>query len=117
MSQRSIPLLRISLALSAALGDPTREPRIEIMRWLLEAGADPNVRDRHGDTPLIEAAELGRYEAVELLLEHDADMTLRTTHQRSASRSSDSAARIAATNCSRTPAGCAMRTTSTWPGR
>lgn len=42
--------------------------RREIISFLLRQGADPNVRDRNGMTPLLKAAALGRdYAIVELL--------------------------------------------------
>jgi ankyrin repeat protein len=46
---------------------------LEICRILLEAGADPNPRQHEGFTPLLEAAQHGNADLVELLLEHVAD--------------------------------------------
>jgi ankyrin repeat protein len=44
-----------------------------VVRVLLDAGADPNNRQRHGYTPLHSAAANGDLESVELLLEAGAD--------------------------------------------
>jgi ankyrin repeat protein len=42
--------------------------RREILSFLLRQGADPNIRDRNGMTPLLKAAALGRdYAVIELL--------------------------------------------------
>ncbi len=49
----------------------------EIMTFLLEKGADINVRNGDGNTPLHAAAFLGRADAVELLLEHGVDANVR----------------------------------------
>ena len=46
------------------------------MRLLLEAGADPNVRQQGGYTPLHTAAHGEDLELIQLLLAHDADCTL-----------------------------------------
>ena len=43
----------------------------------LERGADVNVRDANGETPLHWAAEEGKKETVALLLEHGADVNAR----------------------------------------
>jgi ankyrin repeat protein len=50
------------------------EGQVDIMRWLLDHGADTNSRDKYCMTPLIQAAINGmNLEAVQLLLEHNAD--------------------------------------------
>lgn len=46
------------------------------VRALLEAGADPNVRQQGGYTPLHSAAHIEDFELVRLLLAHDADRNL-----------------------------------------
>ncbi|XP_053308212.1 protein phosphatase 1 regulatory subunit 12C isoform X2 [Spea bombifrons] len=48
---------------------------IEVMRLLLQANFDPNVRDKDGWTPLHAAAHWGVEEACRLLVEHFCDMT------------------------------------------
>ncbi|PCD23404.1 hypothetical protein AU210_014926 [Fusarium oxysporum f. sp. radicis-cucumerinum] len=52
------------------------ESHPEVVRLLLEKGADANSADLDGRTPLMEAALWGRLENVELLLEHGADADL-----------------------------------------
>jgi ankyrin repeat protein len=48
----------------------------ESVRALLEAGADPNVRQQGGLTPLHAAAHHGDTELADLLLKHGADPEL-----------------------------------------
>lgn len=48
-----------------------------IVELLLAKGADPNMQDEHGDTPLHRAALTGRKEIVMLLLKYMADVTIR----------------------------------------
>ncbi|GAB0202118.1 protein phosphatase 1 regulatory subunit 12C-like [Grus japonensis] len=50
---------------------------IEVMRLLLQAGYDPDVRDKDGWTPLHAAAHWGVEEACRLLAEHLCDMAPR----------------------------------------
>ncbi|XP_064359659.1 protein phosphatase 1 regulatory subunit 12C isoform X4 [Dromaius novaehollandiae] len=50
---------------------------IEVMRLLLQAGHDPDVRDKDGWTPLHAAAHWGVEEACRLLAEHLCDMAPR----------------------------------------
>ncbi|MCG8097488.1 MAG: ankyrin repeat domain-containing protein, partial [Candidatus Thiodiazotropha taylori] len=45
------------------------------VKLLLEAGADVNLADSDGVTPLMEAARTGSGEIVTLLLQHNADKT------------------------------------------
>ncbi len=45
----------------------------DMVRLLLERGADPNSQDSEGRTPLIQAALWGRLQSVEALLHHGAD--------------------------------------------
>ena len=45
-------------------------------RYLLEKGADPNIRDNKGDTPLILAVQAGREDLVRPLLDHKANPNL-----------------------------------------
>ncbi|NRA44842.1 MAG: hypothetical protein HRU09_07800 [Oligoflexales bacterium] len=65
-------------ALLALAGIKTPEKlEVEISRKLLAMGADPNLFDRHKDSPLIRAVELGHAELVSLLLEFKANMNHR----------------------------------------
>jgi uncharacterized protein len=59
---------------------------IETMRLLLEAGADPNQRQRGGFVPLHEAAHTDDVEMARLLLDHGADPALTADDGRDARR-------------------------------
>jgi len=54
------------------------------VRLLLAAGANPNIRNKAGDTPLIVAASKKATEAVELLLAHGADITCKRANNATA---------------------------------
>ncbi len=49
----------------------------EKVQLLLKYGADPNIRDNNGKTPLIHAAREGYPASVELLIEHGADPNIK----------------------------------------
>jgi ankyrin repeat protein len=72
---RPLPPTRQAL-LDDALAYAARSAQLEMMTWLLEEGANVNARP-HGGTALHWAAFLGRAEAVRLLLERGADVTIR----------------------------------------
>lgn len=57
-------------------GDIGKFPALEI---LLKAGADVNMRDGKGDTPLIVAAKFGRFDIVYKLLQEGADPNLKSS--------------------------------------
>ena len=57
----------IDLHLAAAVGD------VNLVKELLEKGANPNAKDRFNQTPLHFAARHGHVEVVKLLLEYKAD--------------------------------------------
>jgi ankyrin repeat protein len=59
-------------------GSPAREDVLDILRLLLEFGADPNQRGINDYTPLHMAVGERHLSAVELLLEAGADPRLRT---------------------------------------
>ncbi len=71
-----------------AWGPPAHVANIDVTRVLLEHGADPNCRNRNGDTPMHAAikSRLVRDPAafVELLLAHGADRTTRNNDGRTA---------------------------------
>jgi ankyrin repeat protein len=68
------------------------------MKLLLEAGADPNQRQRGGFVPLHEAAHTDDVEMARLLLDHGADPGLAADDGRDARRmaADDGSARVAA---------------------
>jgi uncharacterized protein len=47
-------------------------PSVDNVKYLLEVGADPNIRTIDGETALIIAAGLDELEKVKLLIEHGA---------------------------------------------
>lgn len=53
-------------------------PYPEIIKVLLENGADPDALDKNGFTPLLLAASVGFASAVELLVDNEADLDVRT---------------------------------------
>ena len=55
-----------------ALHGAVARPDVEIVKMLLEAGADPNARQERGFAPLHDAAANGNAALVELLLKHGA---------------------------------------------
>ena len=57
---------------------------LDLMRYLVGRGADPNAANDNGDTPLIDAAHLGRNEVLRFLLESGADPERRNVDGRSA---------------------------------
>jgi ankyrin repeat protein len=68
---------------SRLIGAVRRDDVIGV-RELLQAGADPNMRDSYGTPPLISAAGSGRTEIVRALLEHGADANARRPEGRTA---------------------------------
>jgi len=45
-------------------------------RWLLQEGANPNIADAHGATPLIRAVEIGYLEGVQALVDGGANVDI-----------------------------------------
>ncbi len=52
----------------------------EMVRFLIDAGADVNYADNYGFTALMIAAEVGHTQIVEMLIEHGADVNYATNH-------------------------------------
>ncbi len=52
---------------------------LDVIRWLLDRGADVNALEVNGKTPLSLALDEGKIEASRLLLERGADANLRDT--------------------------------------
>ena len=59
---------------STALVQQQKLRNIEIIQFLLEHGADPNVKVNYGLTPLMIATEEGKYETDKWLIEHGANI-------------------------------------------
>jgi ankyrin repeat protein len=72
--ERPLPPTRQAL-LDDALAYAARSAQLEMITWLLEQGANVDARP-HGGTALHWAAFLGRVEAVRLLLDRGADVTI-----------------------------------------
>jgi hypothetical protein len=53
-----------------------RRNSVKLLEMCLQAGSDPNVRDRLGRTPLYMAARYNRPEAIAILLRHGGDATI-----------------------------------------
>jgi ankyrin repeat protein len=87
--------LKHSGVLCGAIG--TAKARFEIVKFLLERGADPNTdilsSEFRASPPLHRAVRLGDLELVNLLLENGADPCLRPEHKDTALEISDSMAR------------------------
>lgn len=67
----------LSIATDAFVGDPNRDlyhENLTLINALLEHGANPNVADEDGFTPLMSAIRNRRKDIVDLLLQHGADV-------------------------------------------
>jgi hypothetical protein len=76
--------LRDSDRLAALLDDAVNRGEVEEVRFLLDVGIDPNIRDCAGDTPLMNAAWIGSPELVALLIKRGADVHARGQDQATA---------------------------------
>ncbi|EXJ82263.1 hypothetical protein A1O3_06076 [Capronia epimyces CBS 606.96] len=85
MKNRSYPALDLLLQNGVDLGRNTRDPylkmiwedalsHLELVRYLVEHGANPNVLDLEKFTPFAWAAALASRETLDLLLEHGASV-------------------------------------------
>ena len=63
-----------------ALSEPLAIADITQVRTLIEAGADVNLRNKDGLTPLMMASKMGRIEVVKLLLKAKADVNARQSN-------------------------------------
>jgi ankyrin repeat protein len=59
---------KVEVCKTTALCEAAHHGRLEAVRLLLEAGADPSFWDDEGSTPLMEAADSGELEVLQLLL-------------------------------------------------
>lgn len=55
--------------------------RLEIVRLLLEHGADVNIKSKNLQTPLMVATKAGRVDIVQLLLEYSSDLTVKDEYR------------------------------------
>lgn len=65
---------------STALHAACANPNAEVVRVLLEMGANPNQKDSDDKTPLFAALEAGSVECVKLLIEHGARLDMQHDH-------------------------------------
>lgn len=69
---------------NTALHTAVEAKRSDIVRLLLDRGANPNAQNHLGDTPLHDAAKHGQVEIAQLLIQAGADVNLRNRYRRSA---------------------------------
>ncbi len=74
--QKSSPDLRETAAFMKAAG----KGQLDVVKLLLDRGADVNARDSRGYTPLLSASEMGHLDIVKQLLEGGADVNARDSH-------------------------------------
>lgn len=64
------------VAVSTLLTGATLQQNVEMVNFLLENNADPNLQNSLGDTALIYAGKKGNMDIIKLLLEHGADSNI-----------------------------------------
>jgi uncharacterized protein len=71
---------------SYALNNAAVENQVEVMRMLLDSGANPNVQNSQGDTPLICATKYagGKAGTVQMLVEAGTDLAIKDDEGRTA---------------------------------
>ena len=67
---------------------------LQVVKLLLQHGADPNARDNWNYTPLHEAAIKGKIDVCIVLLQHGADPTIRNTDGKTAIELADPSAKV-----------------------
>ena len=55
-----------------------------LVQFFIELGINPNTRDKYGATPLVNASMYGNIDSVIILLEHNADISIKTNDKNSA---------------------------------
>ena len=78
VNEQNVPTKRTALMIAILSGEE------EVVKVLLENGADPNIVDKNLYSPLMVAALNGNYEQVKLLLEHGAKKDLKNSDGRTA---------------------------------
>jgi ankyrin repeat protein len=73
------PNARCQKALESALGIAAFESHGKVVKVLLEYGADVNLADGFGQTPLMQAAKKGHFDICKDLLDHHADTNAQST--------------------------------------
>jgi ankyrin repeat protein len=76
-----IAVAKGSAGLSFPLPRATSGTHTQVIQLLLASGADVNVKDANGFTPLIAAAATGKIEIVDVLLKHGADPNAKSFHR------------------------------------
>lgn len=64
----------IELGASTPLMEAAQEGHLELVRYLLQAGANVHAQTQTGDTALAYACENGHTDVADLLLEYNADL-------------------------------------------
>jgi hypothetical protein len=84
LADRGLLVDTVSNSEDTALSWAAREGHLDVVRFVVERGADVNRQNPHGCTPLMYAASGRHPQIVTFLLEHGADATIEDQHDRSA---------------------------------